>query len=806
MQNYGNYETQQLKMNYLNLDQKNVKKNQNQNEKLKKAVTYTLGALAGVGVAALIGYGIINKSQGKKVVDKAKDAASEAVNKGKDKINPSSQEKGKEVLFKVLADIQKGTPITLQDLRTAKTTLSMMVPSDEKYKQVVSKYLVLLDTLINQYKEKGTNSFKVEGSLKDEATKLETESHNVFTQVLAKADFEAYLKDKHIVLTSIKETTTKKDKLVFVNGKQEVELKKAKSSPKPDNLILLNEDKKIYVMNNVYETKDDTKLYILRNKEYYTITAGDLKKLADVRNITEKDNAIKPDDIKEFDKKACEILKCKLDTEKKPALYIYGAKATAKATATATGDELKYIKISALSKDNLILLIGNNIFESIVKENDIATATWSAVFNNNTDNKVVKTDGVLTGAGNLIMAALNERINQAEKDTDKAKIITSALSGIDDDKFGDESVGKAVVNSFIANGNVTEAVLGAVLNENPDKFVDGDSLTKAGESLMAALNEKINNAGDDKKAEIITSALNQIDATKFGDNSVGKAVVTSLMNNDEIKPEVFASVFNKVVEGRLVKNDKILTKTGEALLDKMIDRGLSLDDLNSVVDGKIKNYQNDDKGIKTTDDATTPKLQVNRAKYYFNYLKNRKSTRKTTEKIIDDTESLVLFSLLKNEKRTKYFEKNALKLDILDGNYDKDDFIDGEDYNDYSTIQKIEVAKNVINSGDASFIEMLPEYLKDLKNNDLQELFKDKTFASILTTPDKKGLILTSVGGALFNSYLKKSGVIYDSIEYHTPKIRIDKSISEISIGDVTLKYYTYNTNTIRYFIETKKS
>lgn len=802
MQNYGNYETQQLKMNYLNLDQKNVKKNQNQNEKLKKAVTYTLGALAGVGVAALIGYGIINKSQGKKVVDKAKDAASEAVNKGKDKINPSSQEKGKEVLFKVLADIQKGTPITLQDLRTAKTTLSMMVPSDEKYKQVVSKYLVLLDTLINQYKEKGINSFKVEGSLQKEATKLETESHKVFTQVLAQADFEAYLKDKHIVLTSIKEKTTKKDKLVFVNGKTNVELKKATPSPKPDNLILLNSDKNIYVnydKNNVFETKDDTKLYILRNKEYYTITAGDLKKLADVRNITEKDNAIKPDDIKEFDKKACEILKCKLDTEKEPALYIYGAKAT----ATATDDELKYIKISDI-KDNsekLALLVDTNIFESIVKENDIATATWSAVLNENPD-KFVDGDS-LTKAGESLMAALNERINQAEKDTDKAKIITSALSGIDDDKFGDESVGKAVINSFVKNESVTEAVLGAVFNTNPAKFVNGDngSLTNAGVALMAALNEKINNAGDDKKAEIITSALNQIDATKFGDNSVGKAVVTSLMNNDEIKPEVFASVFNKVTEGRLVKNDKILTKTGEALLDKMIDRGLSLDDLNSVVDGKIKGYQNDDKGIKTTNDEK-PKLQVNRAKYYFNYLKNRNNDKK----IIGGTESLIFYSLLTDKSKTKYFEKNALKLDILDGNYDKDDFIDGEDCKDYSTIQKIEVAKNVIKSGDASFIEMLPEYLKDLKNNDLQELFKDKTFASILTTPDKKGLILTSVGGALFNSYLKKSGVIYDSIEYHTPKIRLDKLISEISIGDVTLKYYTYNTNTIRYFIETKKS
>ncbi len=797
MQNYGNYETQQLKMNYLNLDQKNVKKNQNQNEKLKKAVTYTLGALAGVGVAALIGYGIINKSQGKKVVDKAKDAASEAVNKGKDKINPSSQEKGKEVLFKVLADIQKGTPITLQDLRTAKTTLSMMVPSDEKYKQVVSKYLVLLDTLINQYKEKGTNSFKVEGSLKDEATKLETESHNVFTQVLAKADFEAYLKDKHIVLTSIKEKTTKKDKLVFVNGKQEVDLKKAKSSPKPDNLILLNEDKKIYVMNNVYETKDDTKLYILRNKEYYTITAGDLKELADVRNITEKYNAIKPDDIKEFDKKACEILKCKLDTEKKPALYIYGAKATA--TATATGDELKYIKISALSKDNLTLLIGNNIFESIVKENDIATATWSAVFNNNTDNKVVKTDGVLTGAGNLIMAALNERINQAEKDTDKAKIITSALSGIDDDKFGDKSVGKAVVNSFIANGNVTEAVLGAVFNDNTDnKFVKGDgSLTNAGESLIVALKLKINSVKtNEEKADVIANVLNTIVGDdKFGDESVGKAVVTSLMNNDEIKPEVFASVFNKVAEGRLVKNDKILTKAGKALLDKMIEKGLSLDDLNSVVDGKIKNYQNEDKGIQTTNDEK-PKLQVNRAKYYFNYLKNRKENGGQ----ISNTESLVLFSLLKDEKKGEYFTNTTLKPDKLKS-YTETDFKTGDvKYKDYSTTihkNKIEVAKNVILSGDASFIEKLPGYLGDA--NLIKDLLAVKDLKDKFLANDEK--TLTETGKMFILAYannLENPGK-YNGITYSTPWFHKDEA-EEIFIGDVSFRCYKGSAKKIMIF------
>lgn len=786
MQNYGNYETQQLKMNYLNLDQKNVKKNQNQNEKLKKAVTYTLGALAGVGVAALIGYGIINKSQGKKVVDKAKDAASEAVNKGKDKINPSSQEKGKEVLFKVLADIQKGTPITLQDLRTAQTTLRMMVPSDKKFQQVVSKYLVLLDTLINQYKENGTNSFKVEGSLQEEAAKLEAESHNVFTQALAQADFEAYLKNNHITLNKISLSPDSGD-LVFVNEKQKVKLVKAESSPKPNNLILLNADKKIYVMNNVYETKDDTQLYILHNKEYYTITAGDLKELADERNITEKDDVIKPDEITAFDSEKCEILKCKLDTEKEPALYIYGAK------ATATDDELKYIKISKI-KDNsekLALLVDTNIFESIVKENDIATATWSAVLNENPD-KFVDGDS-LTKAGESLMAALNERINQAEKDTDKAKIITSALSGIDDDKFGDESVGKAVINSFVKNKSVTEAVLGAVFNTNPAKFVKGDgSLTNEGKSLMAALNEKINNAGDDKKAEIITSALNQIDATKFGDNSVGKAVVTSLMNNDEIKPEVFASVFNKVAEGRLVKNDKELTEAGKALLDKMIEKGLSLDDLNSVVDGKIKNYQNDDKGIKTTNDEK-PKLQVNRAKYYFNYLKNRNKDKK----IIGGTESLIFYSLLTDKSKTKYFEKNALKLDILDGNYDKDDFIDGEDCKDYSTIQKIEVAKNVIKSGDASFIEMLPGYLGDA--NSIKELLAVNDLKDKFLANDEK--TLTETGKMFILAYannLENPGK-YNCITYSTPWFHKNEA-EEIRIGGVSFRCYKGSANRIMIF------
>ena len=240
-----------------------------------------------------------------------------------------------------------------------------------------------------------------------------------------------------------------------------------------------------------------------------------------------------------------------------------------------------------------------------------------------------------------------------------------------------------------------------------------------------------------------------------------------------------------------------MTKTGEALLDKMIDRGLSLDDLNSVVDGKIKNYQNDDKGIKTTDDATTPKLQVNRAKYYFNYLKNRKSTRKTTEKIIDDTESLVLFSLLKNEKRTEYFEKNALKLDKLDS-YVEGDFKTGDvEYKDYSTIHKIEVAKNVILSGDASFIEKLPGYLGDA--NLIKELLAVNDLKDKFLANDKK--TLTETGKMFILAYannLENSGK-YNCITYSTPWFHKDKA-EEICIGGVSFRCYKGTTNTIMIF------
>ena len=397
------------------------------------------------------------------------------------------------------------------------------------------------------------------------------------------------------------------------------------------------------------------------------------------------------------------------------------------------------------------------------------------------------------------MAALNERINQAEKDTDKAKIITSALSGIDDDKFGDESVGKAVINSFVKNESVTEAVLGAVFNTNTaNKFVntEGD-LTDAGKLIMVALKLKINSVTtNEEKADVITNVLNAIVGDdKFGNKSVGKAVVTSLMNYDKIKPEVFASVFNKVAEGRLVK-DKILTEAGKALLDNMIEKGLSLDDLNSVVDGKIKGYQNDDKGIKTTDEATTPKLQVNRAKYYFNYLKNRKKNGGQ----ISNTESLVLFSLLKDEKKGEYFTNTTLKPDKLKS-YTETDFKTGDaKYKDYSTTihkNKIEVAKNVIKLGDASFIEKLPGYLGDA--NLIKDLLAVKDLKDKFLANDEK--TLTETGKMFILAYannLENPGK-YNGITYSTPWFHKDEA-EEIFIGDVSFRCYKGSAKKIMIF------
>ena len=268
------------------------------------------------------------------------------------------------------------------------------------------------------------------------------------------------------------------------------------------------------------------------------------------------------------------------------------------------------------------------------------------------------------------------------------------------------------------------------------------------------------------------------------------------MNNDEIKPEVFASVFNKVAEGRLVKNDKELTEAGKALLDKMIEKGLSLDDLNSVVDGKIKGYKNDDKGIKTTDDATTPKLQVNRAKYYFNYLKNRNKDKK----IIGGTESLIFYSLLTDKSKTKYFEKNALKLDKLDS-YVEGDFTDDDvKYKDYSTTihkNKIEVAKNVIKLGDASFIEKLPGYLGDA--NLIKDLLAVKDLKDKFLANDEK--TLTETGKMFILAYannLENPGK-YNCITYSTPWFHKDEA-EEIFIGDVSFRCYKGSANKIMIF------
>ena len=701
MQDYGNYTSQRV--NYQNPP---VKKREKE-EKIKKAVTYTLGTLAGVSVAALVGYGIINKnSQGKKIVDKAKDAASEVVNKGKDKINPSSQKKGREVLFKVLANIKNGNTITLQDLKTAQTTVNTMLTlNDGLTKTTLSKYSVLLKALIDKYKDEKSDFEVEDAELKNNAEALENESQNILTQAFAQADFKILLKGYNVDLKNI---VIDRDKLKNDSNNNTLELNVSVSKDSSD-LIPLDDKNLIYVQKD-QEIQDASQLYILHNNGYYKITASDLRNLADVTTI-QGDEIISIEDVETFndDRK---IVKCQKEGESDSALYIYGAK--------NASDEIKYIKISDLTSEKLALLVDTNVFNDIITNNNVKTETWGEVLNNNPDNKFVDADGKLTDAGTALMDGIKARIASTD-DTEKATVILNTLSKI----------------------------------------------------------------------------------TEFADKSVGKAVVNSLINDKDIAPDVFADVLKNCTGDKLIKSDKTLTETGKDLLDYIIKKGLTLDDLNEVVNGKIKNYENEDNGIQTTNDEKS-KLQINRAKYYFNYLKNMN----TAGKEIGSTESLVLYSLLKDDKRGKYFQSSKLDTDKLD-TYTEDDFNDGaKEYVDYSTMQKLETAKNVLNSQDETFIKMIPGCLDD---TEWSSLLADNTIQDILVdTSRADNEKLTKAGQALLKGYAAKKiskPEIYTSLTYEKPNSRTTRNSinDDISINGVRFKFYE-ESGVLKYYVGQQKT
>lgn len=785
MQDYGNYTSQRV--NYQNPP---VKKREKE-EKIKKAVTYTLGTLAGVSVAALVGYGIINKnSQGKKIVDKAKDAASEVVNKGKDKINPSSQKKGREVLFKVLANIKNGNTITLQDLKTAQTTVNTMLTlNDGLTKTTLSKYSVLLEALIDKYRDKKSD-FKVEDAeLKNNAEALENESQNILTQAFAQADFNTLLKGYNVNLKNI---VIDRDKLKNDSNNNTLQLNVSVSKDSSD-LIPLDDKNLIYVQKN-QEIQDASQLYILHNKKYYEITASDLRNLADVTTI-QGDEIISIEDVETFDDNS-KIVKCQQEGESDSALYIYGAK--------NASNETKYVKISDLTSEKLALLVDTNVFNDIVNHDKIEVTTWSEVLNSNKDQKLVNTTtGKLTPKGNILMQALNARLEKLA-DNEKATVILNTLSKITE--FADKSVGKAVVNSLLEDNNVTDTVLSQVLNENTaNKLVDVDGkLTDAGTALMDGIEARIKNAGTDdtEKARIILNLLSNIEDAKFTDKSVGKAVVNSLINDKDIAPDVFADVLKNCTKGKLIKSDKTLTETGKDLLDYIIKNGLTLDDLNKVVNDKIQNYENKDNGIQTTNDKE-PKLQINRAKYYFNYLKNMKTARKE----IGSTENLVLYSLLKDDKRGEYFKNSKLDTDKLD-TYTEDDFNDGaKEYVDYSAMQKLETAKNVLDSNDETFIKMIPGCLDDTEwSSLLADASAHKILVDTSKADDEK---LTKAGQALLKGYAakKNSKPIYTSLTYEKPNSRTTRNSinDDISINGVRFKFYE-ESGVLKYYVGQQKT
>lgn len=813
------------------------KKKENKQENMQKAVTYTLATVAGVVLTMLVGYGIVNKGgSAKKVVDGAKKGAREVARDIKP-VNPAREDSS--VILKTLAKINSGKLVTLKDLEDAQKTLAFMEQrcTNEKFKIVFSGYSLLFQAIINIYKDNGVNPFKVEiDKVKDVQAPLDNFSEAILVEAIAQSKLSTYLSGISVKLANIKQDGTS---LKHTSNGSSINLTDTDKCDKPDNIISVceSENLKIYAKKDYTNFVDDTDLYIKQDEQYYTFKVAQLKNIAEITEIDEITDTIQDTNINSFADNV-KILQCKIKGKIDTAQYIFGA--------LNASNKSKYIKVSDLSEAHLGQLFNkslvttidtdklntageslmaalnekidkagndkkaeiitsalsgiddgkfdaNSVGQVVVNSFNVSTVVLSAVFNTNKDNKFVDTDGKLTNAGNALMAVLNHKLESQTSDEYKSYVISNALSKIDDTKFGDKSVGKAVINSFVKNESVTEAVLGAVFNTNTaNKFVDKKGvLTDAGTLIMAALNEKIKSVTtNEEKADVITNVLNAIVGDdKFDDESVGKAVVTSLMDNNEIKPEVFVEVFSKLKGKRLIKKDKELTEAGKALLDNMIGKGLSLDDINKVVGGKIKEYTNEDNGIKTDENGD---FQVKKAKYTHEYL-----TKKQHDGI-SSNEKLTLLSLLEQNVE-KYFEDDST-LKTLPA-YNENDFNDAaKDYTKYDANVNIkEDAISVIKSGSTEFISIIP---MALDSSTLGEVLIDNTLKDKLVDTSETPNKLTELGKRLSLDIINKAhpGMSYTDISPQTEYSPKKTNDDYLNIAGTFFKFHIDESSKMIYY------
>ena len=117
---YGNYNVG-YQQSYEIAQKKQEKKNKST---VLGTISKVTGAAVGIGATLLVGYGIINKGQGKKAAEKTKDGVQEVVAKGVNKVKDNVKKDQTQTIQKLLGNLKVGETYKIEDAQQLQKALT----------------------------------------------------------------------------------------------------------------------------------------------------------------------------------------------------------------------------------------------------------------------------------------------------------------------------------------------------------------------------------------------------------------------------------------------------------------------------------------------------------------------------------------------------------------------------------------------------------------------------------------------------------------------------------------------------------
>ena len=580
MENYGSYQTRQLDTNSTTLNSRiNKKENENKNEQLQKTVACTIGTLAGVGLASLIGYGIIKtgfKNPVNKTTEKIKQSAQKNIEKSKKVVEKKTQN----ILFKTLAKVKNGESVKKIDIVKELNTLQVLQKNMPKQSLVTIKnYETLLIVLLSKFNKDAKDEDELDNNdYKSVFTedKIDSLNNNVF-KIINSLDMtnkvNAKLNENGVSLNNFSIESNK----LKINGNDLILNETIDNIP--DNAIQLTNE--IFVdqeaKNNINK---NTLFYINSGESFYKLTLENISNaLANPEQVNAED-ILGNESINEFDRNEADIKDIQINGE--TFTVIKGVK--------DEDGNIKYAKIKDLSSQNINMILnafensdygisgtGANFAQEVAK--NISDETLKELINEDDEdlkNKLTDDDdGILTDAGNALLGNWIKK-NQNDKDA-----LANLLKGIND--YDDQTIGAAFAKEVAKN--ISGETLKELINEADEEeeeelknklIYNDDDLTNAGNALLGNWIKK--NQNDKDALANLLKGIND-----YGNRTIGAAFAKEVAEKipGETLKELLKTHGNDLQE-KLVNIDAgDLTNAGKIMLEAASTR-LLIDDFKQI--------------------------------------------------------------------------------------------------------------------------------------------------------------------------------------------------------------------------------